>query len=158
MPPMFPSGRRIGAHLPLGGGMVKAVERAHTIGAEALQIFSDNPTAWRRRAEPPAELPAFRARMTELGIETLAIHASYLINLAGRDEDFYARSIGLLSHEMQVAPLFGARFVNVHVGSHGGTSREEGAARVGGSVASAMAEVGPGPDAPLLVLENSAGV
>ena len=43
--------------------MVKAVERAHEIGAGALQIFSDNPTAWRRRAAPPAELPAFRERL-----------------------------------------------------------------------------------------------
>ena len=40
---------------PLGAGMVKAVDRAHEIGADALQIFADNPTAWRRRrraAEP----------------------------------------------------------------------------------------------------------
>ena len=34
--------------------MVKAVERAAAIGATAIQIFGDNPTAWRRRAEPPA--------------------------------------------------------------------------------------------------------
>ena len=41
--------------------MVRAVERAHRIGAGALQIFTDNPTAWRRRAEPSDELEAFRA-------------------------------------------------------------------------------------------------
>ena len=53
---MLPDGRRLGAHLPLGGGMVKAAERADEIGATALQIFSDNPTAWRRRAAPPPEI------------------------------------------------------------------------------------------------------
>ena len=53
MPRMLPDGRRLGAHLPLGDGMVKAVERAHEIGAGALQVFVDNPTAWRRRQEPP---------------------------------------------------------------------------------------------------------
>ena len=46
---VLPDGRRLGAHLPLGGGMVKAVDRAHEIGATAIQIFTDNPTAWRRR-------------------------------------------------------------------------------------------------------------
>ena len=60
MRPMLPDGRRLGAHLPLGTGMVKAVERAHEIGSDAIQIFSDNPTAWRRRSAPPRELPAFR--------------------------------------------------------------------------------------------------
>ena len=44
MRPMLPDGRRLGAHLPLGTGMVKAVERAHEIGADAIQVFSDNPT------------------------------------------------------------------------------------------------------------------
>ena len=60
MQPMLPDGRRLGAHLPLATGMVKAVDRAHEIGASAMQIFTDNPTAWKRRAEPPAELAAFR--------------------------------------------------------------------------------------------------
>ena len=36
-------------------------DRAVEIGADALQIFSDNPTAWRRRPEPPADAPAFVA-------------------------------------------------------------------------------------------------
>ena len=89
----LPDGRRIGAHLPLGGGMVKAVERAHAIGATALQVFADNPTAWRRRTEPPRELAAFRERLVALDIAPLAIHAPYLINLAGPEPDVL-RAIG----------------------------------------------------------------
>ena len=121
MPRMLPDGRRLGAHLPLGRGMVKAVDRAHEIGAGALQIFADNPTAWRRRAEPPAEQAAFRARLTELDIGPIAIHASYLVNLAGPEDDLFGRSVGLLASELRAAPgLSSARFVNVHVGSHRG--------------------------------------
>ncbi len=52
--PMLPNGRRLGAHLPLGHGMVKAADRAAEIGASALQVFSDNPTSWRRRPTLPA--------------------------------------------------------------------------------------------------------
>ena len=51
---MLPNGRRLGAHLPLGHGMVKAADRAAEIGASALQVFSDNPTSWRRRPDPAA--------------------------------------------------------------------------------------------------------
>ena len=60
---MLPTGRRIGVHLPLGAGMVKAADRAVEIGAPAIQVFTDNPTAWRRRPTLPDELPAFRARL-----------------------------------------------------------------------------------------------
>ncbi len=154
---MLPDGRRLGAHLPLGGGMVKAVERAHEIGATAMQIFSDNPTAWRRRTQPPKELAAFRRRLDAFDIGPLAIHASYLVNLAGPDEDFFAKSVVVLASELRVAPSFGARFVNVHIGSHRGTGPEAGIARVADGLALALAEVDPGPDAALLVLENSAG-
>jgi deoxyribonuclease-4 len=155
--PALPDGRPLGAHLPLGEGMVRAVERAHAIGADALQVFVDNPTAWKRRAEPPAELPAFRARLAELGIGPVAVHASYLVNLAGPTDELYERSIELLAHEMAVAPDYAAGFVNVHVGSHKGAGLEFGIGRVADAVARVLGAVPEGPTAPLLVLESSAG-
>ncbi len=137
--------------------MVKAVERAHTIGASALQIFGDNPTAWRRRAEPPAELPAFRERLLARDVGPVAIHASYLINLAGPEPDFRERSISLLAHELRAAPAFEARFVNVHIGSHRDTSVAAGTTRLADAVAQVLAEVDDAPGAARLVLENSSG-
>ena len=155
--PGLPGGRRLGAHLPLGQGMVRAAERARAIGADSLQLFADNPTAWRRRAELPDELPAFRAKVAELGLGPLAIHAAYLVNLAGPDPDLFERSLGVLARELAIAPDYGARFVNVHVGSHRGTGVEAGVARVADGVARVLAEAPAGPDAAVLVLENSAG-
>jgi deoxyribonuclease-4 len=154
---MSPTDRRIGAHLPLGGGMVKAVERAHAIGATTLQVFADNPTAWRRRAEPPRELPAFRERLVAHGIAPIAIHAPYLVNLAGPDETFFGRSIGVLAHDLRAAPGFRARFLNVHIGSHLGSGVDVGIARLAEGLRLALAEVDDGPDATMVVLENAAG-
>src|SRR3990170_4035715 len=154
--PASPVRRRIGAHLPLGGGMLKAVERAVEIGANALQVFSDNPTAWRRRASPPAELTAFRERLREADVTPLAIHASYLINLAGPEDAFYEPSIELLAHELEAGRLYGARYVNVHVGSHRGAGVHAGLERLGSGLARVL-ERAPDGDGPLLVLENSAG-
>lgn len=166
------SARRIGAHLPLGGGMVRAVERALEIGATTLQVFSDNPLSWRRRSAPPPELPAFRDRLAAAGIAPLAIHASYLVNLAGPDETFRERSIAVLAHELRTAALYGAAYVNVHVGSHRGAGEAAGMARLGSGIARVLAEAAGGSGAPgagagdrpaasgtppLLVLENSAG-
>ena len=177
---MLPDGRRLGAHLPLATGMVKAVERAHEIGASAMQIFSDNPTAWKRRTEPPPELPAFRQRSRDFDIAPVSIHASYLVNLAGSNVESFERSIVMLAHELRHAPAFGARLVNVHIGSHLGLGVAAGIERLaegilrtlravdegstepavegeGEGPGKAEAEaVEPGPPA-MLVLENSAG-
>ena len=154
---MLPDGRRLGAHLPLGGGMVKAVERAHEIGADALQIFADNPTAWRRRAEPPSEQAAFRTRLRDLDIGPVAIHAPYLVNLAGPDQDLFGRSVMVLASDLRAAPGFLGRFVNVHVGSHRGSGVSSGTTRLADGLALVLAEVDDGPDAATVVLENAPG-
>ena len=137
--------------------MVKAVERAHAIGATALQVFADNPTSWRRRPTPPRELPAFRDRLLAYGIGPVAIHAPYLINLAGPEETFFGRSIAVLANDLRVAPEFRARFLNIHIGSHIGTGSEAGIERLAEGLRLALAEVDDGPDATMVVLENSAG-
>jgi deoxyribonuclease-4 len=137
--------------------MVHAVDRARELDLDTLQVFSDNPTAWRRRSEPPKDLPAFRARIAELGMGPIAIHASYLINLAGSDPALVERSIDVLISELRVAPSYGAGFVNVHIGSHRGTDAATGIARLADGLARVMAEVSDDPDAATLVLENSAG-
>ena len=157
MPRMYAGRRRIGAHLPLGAGMVKAVERAHQIGADALQVFADNPTAWRRRTDPPREVATFRERLAAYDIGPLAIHAPYLINLAGPEEPFFGRSVSVLAHDLQAAPGFGARFFNVHIGSHLGSGVDAGIRRLADGVRLALAENDLPPDAPMVVLENSAG-
>ncbi len=137
--------------------MVKAADRAGEIGATAIQVFGDNPTAWRRRTEPPGESPAFRDRLAHHGIGPVAIHAAYLVNLAGPDADLYERSIGVLVADMRAASAFAGRFVNVHIGSHRETSVEAGIERVALGIERVLAEVEDGPDAPQLVLENAAG-
>ena len=162
---MLPDGRRLGAHLRLAPGMVKAVDRAHRIGASAIQIFTDNPTAWRRRREPSAQLKTFRSRSAELDIRPVAIHASYLVNLPGPDAVTFERSVAMLAGELAGAPAFGARYINVHIGSHRGTGVEVGMARLVDGIAEVLARnegTGEGADdrsaeRPMLVLENSVG-
>src|SRR4051812_554894 len=161
MPRMLPDGRRLGAHVPLGAGMVKAVDRAAEIGATAIQIFTDNPTAWARRAEPPTELPVFRDRLATAGIDPVVAHASYLVNLAGQEPHFYDQSIELLAQELLSGPGFGVRFVNVHIGSHRGAGVDVGIEHLGRGVAATLARadaMAGGPaELPVLLLENSAG-
>lgn len=145
---------RVGIHLGVAGGLLKAARRARQIGATALQIFSDNPTAWRRRPEPPADAPEFVAFCAREGIAPVAIHASYLINLAGPAEPFARQSVEGVTYEMHRAPAYGATLVNAHIGSHRGDGRGRGIARLAANVSTVLAD---SPSGVRLVLENSAG-
>ena len=150
-------GRSIGPHLPLGPGLEKAVERARMVGATSMQVFSDNPTSWRRRTEPPAGIDRFRAALERAGIGPLAIHAAYLVNLASPDDEVRDRSVATMVSELEMGARYGARFVNVHIGSHKGAGLEPGLERAGETIARILDLVPPSADAPRFVLEDSAG-
>ena len=145
---------RIGVHLGVRTGLMKAARRARQIGCTALQIFSDNPTAWRRRPEPPPDAEAFVTFCAREDISPIAIHASYLINLAGSSEPFATQSRRGLIVELQRAPSYGATLVNTHIGSHRGEGHRAGLARLATAVAACLDE---SPSGVRLVLENSAG-
>jgi deoxyribonuclease-4 len=145
---------RVGLHLGVLRGLLRAARRSRQIGARALQIFSDNPTAWRRRPEPPADAQAFVEYAGKEGIDVISIHASYLINLAGSAEPFASQSRAGLIVEMQRAPAYGATLVNTHIGSHRGVGREAGLRRIVENVRAILAE---SPPSVRLVLENSSG-
>ncbi|MFN2484621.1 MAG: deoxyribonuclease IV [Candidatus Limnocylindria bacterium] len=149
-----PDAPRVGLHLGVATGLLKAATRARQIGCRALQIFSDNPTAWRRRASLPRDVEAFIAYRERARIDPLVVHASYLINLAGRAEPFARQSLAALIHELRRAPLYGASIVNVHIGSHRHEGEEAGLAQIATNVRAAVAEA---PDGVRLTLENSTG-
>ena len=153
--------RRIGPHLPLGGGLMKAAARAGEIGATAVQVFTDNPTAWKRRSAPPSDLPSFRNSLRAQGIASIAVHAPYLVNLCGANDDFWHKSVASMVNELRVAQTYTADFVVMHIGSHRGIGREAGIARlIDGlrAVLDAASVAAPADGLPRLVLENSAGM
>jgi deoxyribonuclease-4 len=143
--------------MPAGLGLVRVAERSAEIGAGTFQIFTDNPTAWRRRSHLPPDTSALLERLRELDLGPIAIHASYLVNLAGPNDEFFTRSVELLRHELALAPEYGARFVNVHVGSHRGTGLEAGVARLTDGLERALDGAASDDGVVQLVLENSCG-
>lgn len=159
----MPSANRlIGPHLQLGHGLLKAADRAQAIGARAVQVFTDNPVAWRRRPDLPAELPEFRRRLAAAGILDIAVHAPYLVNLCSANDEFWSRSVATMAHELVVGREYGAQHVVMHIGSHRNEEREAGIERLVRGLAGVLREAdqsGPaGGPLPRLVLENAAGM
>src|SRR3989304_3709178 len=146
---------KIGAHVRTAGGVDKAIDRAEEIGAEAIQIFSGAPQAWRRKEYRPEEVEACRARAAETGIGPAYVHGIYLVNLATDNPENLAKGVDALVHDMNVCHLLGSLGVIFHIGSHRGAGYEH----VFGQVVESVARVVEATSADTwLVLENSAGM
>jgi len=112
------------------GGVKKALDKAESIGAEAVQLFVQSPRAWRFPEHDPADLARFREQREELGMGAVVVHAIYLVNLASPDAEMYEKSVSTMRSTMDAASAIGADAVVFHVGSHLGSGFESGLERV----------------------------
>lgn len=144
----------LGVHVGGTGGYDGAVDYAQRLGCTTLQIFSGNPKTYRVGAIDVPALERFRDRRREAGLETCAIHTSYLINLASEDPKIASGSLRLLKNDLAVAGAGGIDFVNTHLGSYGTRERSAGFVAVVQYLERALEDIRPGVN---LILENSAG-
>ena len=157
--PVEQDGRpRIGIHTSIAGDCAQALEIAHGLGCNALQIFSGSPRMWPRakhRGIAPEVAARFCARRRELGLGPLAIHANYLINLASTDAALWARSVAAFRGELERGTALGADYLILHPGSSRGG--EIGPAIE--NIARGLADASRGLEAGgvRVLLENSAG-
>ncbi len=143
-----------GAHVSSSGGIYRATERAREIDADALQLFTQSPRAWRPTDHKPEALARFRDDRIKQRIDAVVCHALYLINLASPDPDIWAKSRTALLNTVDVATAIEADAVVVHVGSHLGVGLDAALPRV----CEALSDALTGCDGPTwLLLENSAG-
>lgn len=114
MPPRRPSA--VGAHVPVGGGLVKSLAYAREIGAGAVQVFVSNPRGWAPSAGNPAHDATFRESCSADGLPAF-VHAPYLVNFGSPTEATRRRSVEALRHAFSRGLALGARGVVVHAGS-----------------------------------------
>jgi deoxyribonuclease IV len=143
-----------GAHVSVSGGIHTAIDRAETIGADAVQVFTQSPRTWRPTNHDPANFERFKERRTEAGIESVVCHALYLVNLAAPDDAVYEKSVAALVNTMDVACAIEADGVVFHVGSHLGAGLEAGLERALPALEQALEHCS---DTTWLLIENSAG-
>lgn len=117
----------IGAHC--SGGVKGALDKAAEIGADAVQLFTQSPRAWRTPAPDPAAYEGFQERRSELGMGAVVCHAIYLVNLAAPNDVVYEKSVTAMRSTMQIACAIDAEAVVFHVGSHLGSGLERGLER-----------------------------
>ena len=122
--------RKFGAHLSMAGGHDRAVREAHSLGMDALQVFTKSNNQWRAAPLTEAHIAAWKTALAETGITGPVAHASYLINLASPDDVLWEKSIAGLVVEIERGEALGINDLVMHPGAHVGSGEEVGLARV----------------------------
>ena len=124
------AGHLLGAHMSIGGGVHRAIERARSIECTAMQIFVKNNMQWFARPFAREEITAFLEHSQRAELSAVFAHANYLINLAATNPQFLANSIRALSEELTRADQLGLPFLVLHPGAHLGAGEEAGLEKV----------------------------
>ncbi len=153
-----PSGPRlIGIHTSTAGGVELAAERAYRLGANTFQIFSSSPRQWRPGVVSAARCKAMSELRKKHRMGPLAIHCSYLVNMASVTPEFHRKSVIAFRGELQRGLSLGAEFLVLHPGSFRGRSREEGLDLVARSIAEAAEGLALENSGLSVLIENTAG-
>ena len=120
----------LGAHMSIEGGLHKAFERISTVRGESLQIFSKNQRQWKSPALEDDEITLFRKAWKQWGKGPVAVHDSYLINLANPDTTKANRAVAAFADEISRAGLLSIPYLIMHPGSHVGAGLEKGLAQL----------------------------
>ena len=120
----------LGAHQSIAGGYYKAVEIAHRLKCDCVQIFTKNNNQWRAKDLSDEDVRLFQAKLAELGVGHPLAHDSYLINLASPDAVLWKKSVDAFVVELLRADRLGIPYVVTHPGAYTTSSEEAGIAAV----------------------------
>lgn len=145
----------LGAHLSIARGFDHAIYEADSLGCNALQIFTKNANTWKEREISDMEVKLFHQAKHDTGIETIASHTSYLINLASEGSEIRKKSIHALISEMIRAAKLELSYVVIHPGAHKGSGVNKGLNKIIESLDRIFDQITV--EIPLLLLETTAG-
>lgn len=119
---------------------MKAVSRGSDLGCSSIQIFNQSPRAWKPTAYGEDDFTAFREAMDDSGVETVIIHAVYLINCATPEPELRAKSLASLTHALRIGDAIGATGVVLHPGARKDAELAPAIERAGSVIGEAIAD------------------
>jgi deoxyribonuclease IV len=143
----------IGAHVSPAGGPANAIARGVERGCDAIQIFNQNPRAWKPTVYSDDQVADFHAAMDKSRVDALLIHAVYLLNPASETKEFRDKTRASLIASLRAGDALGAHAVVLHPGSAKAGKVGPAIKRAAKVIAQALGESDRCP----LHLENTAG-
>jgi len=78
--------RRFGAHTSIAGSLDNSAREAIELDCSCFQVFTRSPRMWQAPPLDREQISELRRLRKEHDLWPLAVHGSYLINLAALDE------------------------------------------------------------------------
>lgn len=144
---------RLGAHMPISGGIEKALFKGKEIGCEVIQIFTHNTSSWYMKPLSQEQIDSFMKAKEETGIDVISAHVGYLINLASPDNRIWKMSIKALLKEVERAIKLKIPYVVMHPGSHKGSGEVQGIKRISDGLKNVLNQT----EGVKILLETTAG-
>jgi len=117
---------KIGPHISIAKGYLKAVEEAAAMKANTFQFFTRNPRGGKAKALDCDDIERAKQLMKEKEVvETLA-HAPYTLNLCSATESVREHSNEMLKDDLERMESMPSKFYNFHPGSHTGLGVDQG--------------------------------
>jgi len=152
--------RFLGVHPSDAGGIVRAVQRAGSAGARAMQLFTAPPTYYNEKVTiKPDRAAAFRAALDAAGIQPrhVLVHGAYVLNTASPEEVKATRAASGLAKELERSTALGVGGFCFHPGSAGDGDPDVACDQVGDAITRALELVPETASGTRLLIENTAG-
>ena len=119
---------RVGLHVSISGALSAAVDNAVERECSAFQIFTRSPRMWTAKDITKKDAQEFKDKLASSKIDRFATvaHMPYLPNLASPNSATHAKSVAVLSKEVQRCGELGVPYLVAHLGSHLGEGEEKG--------------------------------
>lgn len=149
---------RLGAHISTAGGVYKAFARAAEVGCDTMLVFTKSNRQWKAKPLTEKDISDYQEAADEYkNVHPVAVHASYLINIASPDGDLWEKSYQALKVEVQRAGAFNIPFITFHPGSYTDGDEEAGLAAIAKGLRRLLKETAESAPKTTVCLETMAG-
>ncbi len=121
---------KIGCHLSIANGFLKAGKNIVELGGNTFQYFSRNPQGGRARPWDQLDFEGFMEYASYSGIEGLLCHAPYTLNACSANPDTREFARMVFKSDLEMLEHFPNALYNFHPGSHTGQGVEVGITQI----------------------------
>ena len=140
------------------GGLYKAFKRGDEAGCDSILVFTKSNRQWKAKPITEKDVEKYKKEAAKYkNIHPVAVHASYLINIASPDSELWEKSYQSLKDEVERAAAFAIELLTFHPGSYIEGDEESGLARIGEGLERLIQETADTAPKVVICLETMAG-
>jgi deoxyribonuclease-4 len=114
---MAKSSPLLGTHVSVAGGLYKAIAHGQELNCSAIQIFTHSSRQWAFKPLEKDSIHAFIKAQENSDVQTVVVHASYLMNPASPEPSTRKKSLDMLRSELEACEALKIPYLVLHPGA-----------------------------------------